>query len=67
MTKILSTWNLPPAMRAVTSMLMARGYQVFIRRNRSGSIRYSVDGAPETDAYTLMGRFERGRFPVKEG
>lgn len=46
-----------PAARATVEILRQKGHTVAVRRNRNGSWRYAVDGAPETDALTMSNRF----------
>jgi len=42
--------------------LRQRGWIVAVRQNRTGSNRYSVNGARETDALTLVKRFDAGKY-----
>ena len=64
---LVSTVNLyiPPAAEGVIRAIEARGYIVGVRQTRDGSNRYSVSGARETDALTMIKRFDAGKYPVR--
>lgn len=49
--------RMPPYPRGCVQILRAKGHTVTVRENRNGSLRYSVDGRPETDALTMSNRF----------
>jgi hypothetical protein len=63
---LVSTVNLyiPPAAEGVIRAIEARGYTVGVRQTRDGSNRYSVNGARETDALTMIKRFDAGKYPA---
>lgn len=54
---------IPPAVAGVINELERIGYRVSVRRTRNGSNRYSVNGARETDAHTLIKRFDVCKYP----
>ncbi|WP_048710804.1 hypothetical protein [Microvirga massiliensis] len=49
--------HMPPGPRLTVQILRERGHAVAVRRTRTGSLRYAVDGRRETDAYTMAQRF----------
>lgn len=49
--------RMPCYPRGCVELLRAKGHIVTVRENRSGSLRYSVDGKPETDALRMSRRF----------
>jgi hypothetical protein len=53
--------RMPPHPRGVVESLRGDGHTVTVRENRNGSLRYSVDGARETDAHTMTNRYLRSR------
>lgn len=53
---------IPPSVHGVIAAISPRGYSVSVRQTRNGSNRYSVNGARETDALTLIKRFDAGKF-----
>ncbi len=53
---------IPPSAQGVITEISKRGWTVSVRQTRNGSNRYSVNGARETDALTLINRFDAGKF-----
>lgn len=51
--------RLPPGPRATVELFRRRGSRVTVRENRTGSLRYAIDGRPECTALAMANRLER--------
>jgi hypothetical protein len=51
--------RIPPMAQGAVQMLRDRGHAVTIRRNRNGSLRYTLDGERERSAFELSNRLRR--------
>jgi hypothetical protein len=51
--------RMPPHPHATVEILRSRGIRVTVRENRTGSLRYSIDGHPECTALVMSNRLER--------
>ena len=49
--------NIPPGVQASIALLCEQRHIVAVRRNRNGTLRYSVDGKREMDAATMTRLF----------
>lgn len=49
----------PPHPRATVELFEAKGHVVTLRRNRTGSLRYTLDGERERTALELSNRYDR--------
>lgn len=49
--------RLPPSMQGAVKILREKGHTVHVRQNRTGSLRYSVDGSRERNALQTINKF----------
>jgi hypothetical protein len=54
--------RMPPSARAMVELLRLLAFTVEVRENRTGSLRYSIDGARECTAHQMIRRFDRGVY-----
>lgn len=51
--------RLPPSPRATVELLRRKGHKVAVRENRTGSLRYAIDGGRELTALEAANRLEQ--------
>jgi hypothetical protein len=57
--------KVPPAVQGALKRIRENGHTVALRLTKHGSLRYSVNAVRETDAQTLIRRFDRGKYALK--